>query len=124
MYRKHRLKGKRKAKWTAVERGDHNAIPVQENMALIKPTYIKIPAFILVIKMLVLLPSYRLSRMRVRLMIRRLRVLPPPGRHYSVVEIDHEISSTAILSLPLIQEGQLSVSGERMCTILVDRLED
>ena len=32
--------------------------------------------------------------------------------------------STAILSLPLIQEGQLSVSGERMCTILVNRLED
>ena len=28
-----------------------------------------------------------------------------------------------ILSLPLIQEGQLSVSGERMCTILVNRLE-
>ena len=27
-------------------------------------------------------------------------------------------------SLPLIQEGQLSVSGERMCTILVNRLED
>ena len=25
---------------------------------------------------------------------------------------------------PLIQEGQLSVSGERMCTILVNRLED
>ena len=31
---------------------------------------------------------------------------------------------TVILSLPLIQEGQLSVSGERMCTILVNRLED
>ena len=29
-----------------------------------------------------------------------------------------------ILSLPLIQGGQLSVSGERMCTILVNRLED
>ena len=29
-----------------------------------------------------------------------------------------------ILSLPLIQEGQLSVSGKRMCTILVKRLED
>ena len=29
-----------------------------------------------------------------------------------------------ILSLPLIQEGQLSVSGERMHTILVNRLED
>ena len=28
------------------------------------------------------------------------------------------------LSLPLIQEGQLSVSGEVMCTILVNHLED
>ena len=28
------------------------------------------------------------------------------------------------LSLPLIQEGQLSVSGERMGTILVNSLED
>ena len=27
--------------------------------------------------------------------------------------IDHEIFSTVILSLPLIQEGQLSVSGEK-----------
>ena len=34
------------------------------------------------------------------------------------------IFSTAILSFPLIQEGQLSVSGGRMCTILVNRLED
>ena len=41
-----------------------------------------------------------------------------------IVEIDHEIFSTVILSLLLIQEGQLSVSGERMCTILVNRLED
>ena len=46
------------------------------------------------------------------------------GRKHSFVEIDHEIFSTVILSLPLIQEGQLSVSGERMCTILVNRLED
>ena len=29
-----------------------------------------------------------------------------------------------ILSLPLIQEGQLSVSGKRMCTILINQLED
>ena len=46
------------------------------------------------------------------------------GRQHSFVEIDHEIFSTVILSLPLIQEGQLSVSGERMCTVLVNRLED
>ena len=39
-------------------------------------------------------------------------------------DIDHETFSTVILSLPLIQEGQLSVSGERMCTVLVNRLED
>ena len=49
---------------------------------------------------------------------------PRRGRRHSFVEIDHEIFSTVILSLPLIQEGQLSVSGERMCTILVNRLED
>ena len=49
---------------------------------------------------------------------------PRRGRQHSFVEIDHEIFSTVILSLPLLQEGQLSVSGERMCTILVNRLED
>ena len=49
---------------------------------------------------------------------------PCRGRQQSFMEIDHEIFSTVILSLPLIQEGQLSVSGERMCTILVNRLED
>ena len=49
---------------------------------------------------------------------------PCRGQQHSFVEIDREIFSTVILSLPLIQEGQLSVSGERMCTILVNRLED
>ena len=49
---------------------------------------------------------------------------PRRGRQHSFVEIDHEIFSTVILSLPLIQEGQLSFSGERMCTILVNHLED
>ena len=49
---------------------------------------------------------------------------PRRGRQHSFVESDREIFSTAILSLPLIQEGQLSVSGERMCTLLVNRLED
>ena len=52
------------------------------------------------------------------------RFNPRRGRQHSFVEIDHEIFSTVILSLPLIQEGQLSVSGERMCTVLVNRLED
>ena len=49
---------------------------------------------------------------------------PRRVRQHSFVEIDHEIFSMVILSLPLIQEGQLSVSGERMCTILVNCLED
>ena len=49
--------------------------------------------------------------------------LDQPVQH-SFAGIDHEIFSTVILSFPLIQEGQLSVSGERMCTILVNRLED
>ena len=51
-------------------------------------------------------------------------VQPPLGRQHSFMEIDHEIFSVVILSFPLIQEGQLSVSGERMGTILVNRLED
>ena len=37
---------------------------------------------------------------------------PRRGRQHSFVEIDHEIYPTVILSIPLIQEGQLSVSGE------------
>ena len=49
---------------------------------------------------------------------------PRRGRQHSFVDIDHEIFSTVILSLPPIQEGQLSVSGKRMCTILVNCLED
>ena len=44
------------------------------------------------------------------------------GQQHAFVEIDHEIFSIVILSLPLIQEEQLSVSGKRMCTILVNRL--
>ena len=49
---------------------------------------------------------------------------PPLGRQHSFMEIDHEIFCTAILSLLLIQEGHLSVSDERMCTIRVNHLED
>ena len=49
---------------------------------------------------------------------------PRRGRQHSFVETDHELFSMVILSLPLIHEGQLSVSVERMCTILVNRLED
>ena len=49
---------------------------------------------------------------------------PSRGQQHSFVEIDHEIFSAVILSLPLIQEEQLSVSGEKMCTILVKHIED
>ena len=49
---------------------------------------------------------------------------PRRGWQHSFVEIDRKIFSTVILSHPLIQKGQLSVSGERMCTILVNCLED
>ena len=52
------------------------------------------------------------------------RFNPRQGRQHSFVEIDREIFSTVTLSLPLIQEGQLSVSSERMCIILVNSLED
>ena len=44
------------------------------------------------------------------------RGFDPYVRQHSFVEIGHYIISTAILSLPLIQDGQLSVTGERMCT--------
>ena len=60
----------------------------------------------------------------IRLEIRRSRVQPP-------AEVGNILSwrlimkyFLVILSLPLIQEGQLSVSGKRMCTILVNHLED
>ena len=38
------------------------------------------------------------------------------GSHGFDPEIDYEIFSTVILSLPLIQEGHLSFSGKRICT--------
>ena len=38
--------------------------------------------------------------------------------------IDHEIFSMVILSLPLIQEEQLSVSGKEYAQILVNCLEN
>ena len=42
------------------------------------------------------------------------RFNPFRGQQHSCMEIDREIFSVVILSLPLIQEGQLSVSGERI----------
>ena len=47
-----------------------------------------------------------------------------PAGSATFVEIWSWNIFTVILSLPLIQEGQLSVSGERKCTILVNHLED
>ena len=51
-------------------------------------------------------------------------VQPQPIRQQTFMEMDNRILSTVILSLPLIKEGQLSVSGERIYIILVNRLED
>ena len=39
-----------------------------------------------------------------------------PSPSTFLVEIAHEIISTDILSLPLIQVGQLTVTGRSMCT--------
>ena len=39
-----------------------------------------------------------------------------PDCQHTFVEIHQEIFSMVIFSLPLIQEGQLSVSGKRVCT--------
>ena len=36
--------------------------------------------------------------------------------------MDHEIYSTVIISLTLIQEGQLLIPGKRMCTVLFNRI--
>ena len=41
----------------------------------------------------------------------------PHFRQHTFVEIGLEIISTTLLSLMLILEGQLSVTGERMCTM-------
>ena len=70
------------------------------------------------------MPASVAQLMSVRLETRRSWVWPRRGQQHSFMEIDHEIFSMGILSLPLIQEGQLSFAGERMCTILVNRLED
>ena len=43
-------------------------------------------------------------------------LIPARVWQHSFIKIDHEIFSTIILSLPLIQEGQLSVSGKSVRT--------
>ena len=44
------------------------------------------------------------------------RGFDPSVRQHSFVEIGHEIISTSVLPLTLIQVGQVSVTGKRMCT--------
>ena len=44
-----------------------------------------------------------------------MQVQSPTGPATFFMEIDQEVFSAVILSLPLIQEGQLAVSGERIC---------
>ena len=42
--------------------------------------------------------------------------IPAVSGNILLWKIDHDLFSTVILSFRLIQEGQLSVSGERKCT--------
>ena len=59
------------------------------------------------------------------MVIRRSRFDPRQVQQYSIIEIDHEILSTVIHSLSLIQNGYLSVSGEnKRAQVLLNRLED
>ena len=46
------------------------------------------------------------------------RGFDPHARQHFFAENGHEIISTVMLSLPLIQEGLLSVTVERMCTAI------
>ena len=62
--------------------------------------------------------------MGIRLEIRKSRFhRSPQGLATSFLEIDHEIFSAVILSIPLIQERQL-VSGERKCTSIGQLLRE
>ena len=55
-------------------------------------------------------PCYIQNRVITNHIIKRLWCI------LSLMEIDHKKFSVVILSHVLIQEGQLSVSGERICT--------
>ena len=48
----------------------------------------------------------------------------PPDRQHSFVEIDHEIFSRVILSLPDLRRAVVIFWRKKICTILVNRLED
>ena len=58
----------------------------------------------------------RLAESGVSLTANQVSLVRAPVRPHTFVEIYHEIISTVILPLPLIQEGQMSVSSEFMCT--------
>ena len=45
------------------------------------------------------------------------REFDPHARHILSLGFGQEKNYTTILSLPLIQEGQLSIAGERMCNM-------
>ena len=47
------------------------------------------------------------------------RRFDPRVRQHSFVEIGHGIICTAIISLALIQVGQFSITGEKMCTCTI-----
>ena len=49
-----------------------------------------------------------------------LKGLDKFGRFSAIFTREREVE----FSLPLIEEGHFSVSGDRMCTVLVNRLED
>ena len=63
-------------------------------------------------------------QLSIQLVIRRWQVQSHWVQQHSFMANDDEIFSTVILSLLLIQEGQLSVSGERFCTSLVNCLKN
>ena len=67
---------------------------------------------------------HSLSRSIPERIFARCRFDPRRAGNILSQRFDHEIFSPVIISLLLIQEGQISVSGEIMCTILVNRLED
>ena len=64
-------------------------------------------------------PSSRaryLDRRRVRLVCGRSQVRSSRPANILSWRFGHEKNSTAILSIPLIQEGRLLITGEGMCT--------
>ena len=69
--------------------------------------------------------KYSMINLHETMLPTRRRSNPQPPNHQSDAHpTEPPRPALVILSLPLIQEGQLSVSGGRMCTILVNRLED